>query len=374
MLTGVYLMGILQGLAISGLLWLGRLKFKANFWLGFLTITATCSIAAQYLVNTGTYASFGILFLFFTGCPFLLGPAILIYVKTSVNRVQNQGPLKLAHFVPALLYFLLLTYETLTTYDGEVRVFLSEAVTNAEYDQSPTISIMGLAKLLHLLVYSIASWRLIATRSTGLIPGKLKWIIIVYLILQLSLVAATVVDFYTPSYSLRIDDLFSLGLVGYLYVFAYSKVLEAGADNLTKVTAQPDTTYKKYYSSSLTPEKVDLHYQKLISFMESEKPHLEVKMNLGTLAERVGLNRHQLSQIINEKAQANFQDFMNGYRVEEVKHMLVTGRYDHYTLFSIALECGFNNKNSFNKAFKKHAGLTPSAYRRQVRDQQKKVS
>ncbi|MGC9366431.1 MAG: helix-turn-helix domain-containing protein [bacterium] len=70
--------------------------------------------------------------------------------------------------------------------------------------------------------------------------------------------------------------------------------------------------------------------------------------------------------MINESLQQNFFNFVNSYRIEEVKKMLVDEVNSDRTILEIMYECGFNSKSSFNSVFKKQTGLTPSQYRVQI--------
>ena len=69
-----------------------------------------------------------------------------------------------------------------------------------------------------------------------------------------------------------------------------------------------------------------------------------------------------LSKVVNSGLDKNFNDFVNGYRVEAVKNKMSDPSTAHLTLLGIAYECGFNSKATFNRAFKKHAGVSPSAF------------
>ena len=64
------------------------------------------------------------------------------------------------------------------------------------------------------------------------------------------------------------------------------------------------------------------------------------------------------NNIINENLYKNFFDFINTYRIEEMKKQL-QGE-SKYTILGIAYESGFNSKSSFNRIFKKYTGQTPS--------------
>lgn len=57
-----------------------------------------------------------------------------------------------------------------------------------------------------------------------------------------------------------------------------------------------------------------------------------------------------------------FNDYINGYRVEEYLQKIATPQYQHLTLLAVAFECGFNSKTTFNRAFKKMTGKAPSAF------------
>lgn len=128
----------------------------------------------------------------------------------------------------------------------------------------------------------------------------------------------------------------------------------------------------KYQNSSLTTDKADQYLQELQSFMEREKPYLEPKITIGELAQRLDIPTNYLSQIINEKLDQNFFDFINTYRVEEFKSLLQQPEHQHFTLLSLAYEAGFNSKSTFNAIFKKFTGVTPSEFARKLRLQQAK--
>jgi AraC-like DNA-binding protein len=100
--------------------------------------------------------------------------------------------------------------------------------------------------------------------------------------------------------------------------------------------------------------------------MTHEKPYLNPELNLYLLAERLNLLPNHLSQAINSVERKNFFDFVNHYRIQEVKKCLVSNEKEHLTLLGIAFECGFNSKTSFNRTFKKIVGLTPSEFRKKV--------
>ena len=100
--------------------------------------------------------------------------------------------------------------------------------------------------------------------------------------------------------------------------------------------------------------------------MEKHKPYLENNLNLRGLAQELDVNANYLSQVINEQHGKNFFEFINSYRVNELKEMMNDPTNRQFTLLSMAFDCGFNSKTTFNTAFKRITGLTPSQYLKKV--------
>ena len=118
----------------------------------------------------------------------------------------------------------------------------------------------------------------------------------------------------------------------------------------------------KYRSSSLKGvEEVKL-YAQLRALMEREKQYLNPNLTLKTVADLLGTNTKYLSQVVNNQAGCNFQQFINAYRVEEAKEKIVSDDYNNLTLYGIALYCGFKNKSTFYKVFKEFLNMTPREY------------
>lgn len=107
---------------------------------------------------------------------------------------------------------------------------------------------------------------------------------------------------------------------------------------------------------------------KLLAYMEEKKPYLNSELTLSTLAKDLGISRSQLSSLINEGTGDNFYDFVNKYRVEEVKRLMTDPEVKNYNLLGIALEAGFKSKSTFNLIFKRFTGLTPSEYRKNLKN------
>ncbi len=103
-------------------------------------------------------------------------------------------------------------------------------------------------------------------------------------------------------------------------------------------------------------------YRELEKCMVEKKPYLDPKLSLHKLSKIHQISSSRLSQIINSQSKTNFHDFVNHYRVEAVKKQLLTEDLTKYSIIGIAEDCGFNSKASFNRVFKKLAGMTPTQF------------
>jgi AraC-like DNA-binding protein/putative methionine-R-sulfoxide reductase with GAF domain len=105
------------------------------------------------------------------------------------------------------------------------------------------------------------------------------------------------------------------------------------------------------------------YYKKLCALMENEKRYRDPEIKLATLSKEINISANYLSQVINAVSGHNFSDFVNSYRIEEIKSKLSHPAFREYPVLSIGLEAGFNSKSAFYNSFKKHTGLSPTAFR-----------
>lgn len=125
--------------------------------------------------------------------------------------------------------------------------------------------------------------------------------------------------------------------------------------------AAPDEN-RKYAKSGLDAAATEILLARLLTFMEEAQPYLEPELTIYTLATELESNRHHLSQVINAQLGTSFFDFINSYRVKAVQAKLADPALRKLSILGIAYDCGFNSKATFNTSFKKHTGMTPSAY------------
>jgi AraC-like DNA-binding protein len=89
-------------------------------------------------------------------------------------------------------------------------------------------------------------------------------------------------------------------------------------------------------------------------------------LSLSGFAEQLALPSYVVSQVLNVSFNQNFYNFINQYRIEESKQLLSNFKSKEKTILEVLLQCGFNSKSVFNSAFKKHTGITPREFKKNI--------
>jgi len=98
--------------------------------------------------------------------------------------------------------------------------------------------------------------------------------------------------------------------------------------------------------------------------MKEDKIYLNPNLNLATLSEKTGIAPKTISAVLNQHLQKSFNEFVNGYRVNEFKEKIVQPEMNNLTIAGIAFECGFNSQATFQRTFKELTGQSPSDFRK----------
>ncbi|APX10703.1 helix-turn-helix domain-containing protein [Tateyamaria omphalii] len=134
----------------------------------------------------------------------------------------------------------------------------------------------------------------------------------------------------------------------------------ATEDDASATNAQPSGKYEK---SALSPEASERLCRKLRSAMEVDHLHRDANLSLWALASHIGASSNYISQTLNEVIGESFFDFVNSYRIAEAKSLLAT---TDKSVLNITYDVGFNARSSFYNAFKRHAGQTPTSFRKSM--------
>ncbi len=117
----------------------------------------------------------------------------------------------------------------------------------------------------------------------------------------------------------------------------------------------------KKQSSSYRDKAVDPEFaEKIKQMMQDNHCYLEMGFSRDVLAQQLGVGEHVISKAINQAFGKNFNEFVNGYRVEAAKKRLAA---EQTPVTVIAFEVGFSSIASFNRVFKASVGASPTEFR-----------
>ncbi|EMM87066.1 DNA-binding helix-turn-helix protein [Leptospira santarosai str. 2000027870] len=101
--------------------------------------------------------------------------------------------------------------------------------------------------------------------------------------------------------------------------------------------------------------------KKLVHIIKEERIYLDEDIRLPDVSEELGISVHQLSFFLNNHLGMNFNNYINRFRVEEAKSMLIND--PSRSVVSVGIAVGFNSNSSFYKAFLKETGMSPKQFR-----------
>jgi AraC-like DNA-binding protein len=335
-------------------------------WLCILTV----NFVSVFLLNTknGDFVVWERLLLEFSEASIFIHGPILYFYTLSLTQVSFEVNRRNAlHAIP---FFLALSLLVVPIFYGE------EANFNLR-------NLLLTCKMTSLLIYIILVLRILFAHKkkvdeifSNTEEKHLTWLFLValgmlciWIIAVISLFLDRVMDLEIPQYGgllINIASSIFLFVMGYFGVKQPSLFVEYSEKSISDYELETETIKSKYEKSGLTEKEAITIHKRTVEFMTHEKPYLNPELNLYLLAERLNLLPNHLSQAINSVERKNFFDFVNHYRIQEVKKCLVSNEKEHLTLLGIAFECGFNSKTSFNRTFKKIVGLTPSEFRKKV--------
>ncbi len=143
------------------------------------------------------------------------------------------------------------------------------------------------------------------------------------------------------------------------------KFAEEESTKQNSVTAISETKSSKYEKSSLSEEMKEVILKDILVLMEQEELFKNPQLVVDDIAEKIFTNKKYISQVINEKLNKNFYQFVNEFRVNHAIKSMDDPKYRNYTLEAIGDESGFNSRSSLITAFKKVTGKTPSDFKKQ---------
>jgi AraC-like DNA-binding protein len=356
---------ILQG-AVFAVLLLNRgvrRQSKADLWLALLLLLL-CSALVTPLIGFANVYDFNQWLTYFPfSVAYSYGVCVWFYTLNLTDSKRKFQPEDWLFFLPAFFYLAIRFFLFAQTLEWKDRfdenygrylnafVFVTELIWNVA-----------------LLYFSIGHYRKYRAWTDENFSDtekvKFDWLGNFLYIFTAVLILGAVFDF-TNSF------LFRLSYIQFFYfelVLALATYYLAIAGYLRSQTIEPNFTERQSEAieaerkTLLAESELEKIKNKLRGLMENDKVFLEPNLTLTDLARKLGINSAVLSFAINNGFGKNFNDFVNEFRIREVKEKLRDGEAENRTLLAVAFDCGFNSKATFNRAFKKFTGLSPKEF------------
>ena len=152
----------------------------------------------------------------------------------------------------------------------------------------------------------------------------------------------------------------------YLFKALNNPDLFRNIDSKLKLVEDIVSEEKESESKPKNETEFNAELLRLKTYMIEKKPFLNPSLTIQDVSNDIEIPTRELSLLINHKLQQHFFDFINTYRIENAMKILDDATKNKVTILEILYEVGFNSKSSFNTAFKKHTGVTPTAYRKRL--------
>lgn len=360
------LIGIIQGI-ITGILLLNSKKNRRSNKLLALVLFSFCFLSTKPLLHTLHLWDMAAFRFFPNGIELALPPLIYFYVKSLVNPKFSFKNKDWFHFVPFFLsqaYAFTVYFTVLKTNNFNEKDIIAQSFEfNYIKQQDEYLLLIALVFYLFYGYKELLNYKkwLYNNTSDGTFPD-FRWL---KNILRLSLLIGI---FILINHSLDIFfDLKNSTVLHWNLLMLYITFLIYYLG--LKGYLQPNYTFSKeeiivennQFSTLLNSKTVNTieHLQKVIN---EGKVYLNPKLSIYELSNALGVSQRSLSLVINQHFKMNFRDFINEYRLEEVKSKLNDLNYKHMSILGIALECGFNSEASFYRIFKKNTGVSPKEF------------
>lgn len=392
--TVIFLLAAIHGIAVAMLLFKYDKGVKvANKTLAGLLLVFAVSMVYYVCFWTGYANKYPWLNFWTASLPFLFGPLMYKYVL----QLDDQKP-KInfrMHLLPFIIF-------TVYYFPFILREILNRPNWLRELYFKPLLPIFQTVNLGYIILHCLSMFIygiiiLVYVNNSRLklnkyaIPGEIKkvrWLtqiavffmIFVFAYLSYWILVFTNLLSVEYDYGISVIMTFFIYWVGYKgfhqpeiiqeYVFAETGIKQE--DSISSpiipfnIIAQNQVEPKrKYRNSTLSEEDALKCHSALINLMQEQQLWKDDNLKMQQVAESLGVSTHHLSQVINGISGQTWSDFINGYRIFHAKTLLGDNNYNGKIL-AIAFDCGFSNKSTFNAAFKKVTGCSPSAFREQA--------
>lgn len=294
----------------------------------------------------------------------LYGPLLYLYAQGVMFRDFRLSGKNLLHLIPYLL--LTISLISLRRY---THITAEELIMNdLPWQYYPVSALLYVHFFVYLGLTYRSLWQyrqIIKNKFSQIDQINLDWLSFTLNTFGLLTIISLIHNFIALAKNRSVFMATLVLLLIFVFYFVNKVILKAlKQPEIFAGVSQNETS--KYLGSTLTPDQGEEIKTQLLVLFRTEKPYLDPQVSLADLSEKLGASTKHLSQVINQSFDKSFFDFINSYRIREVQKILKNSRDDKLTVLEAMFEAGFNSKSSFNTAFKKETGQTPSEFRRMI--------
>jgi len=391
----VTLAGAVQGFLLAGVLAAHRSNRTANRLLAVLMATFSVYLLQDVYYSAGLIRTYPHFFGISYPLPWVFGPLVYLYAVTASDRTRRFQRRDLLHFLlPGIVILLALPIYMM---GGPDKIALFDRLAMGDVPaviriEDPTKYISGAGYSIATLAHLRRHRRRIEDTYSSIERVNLRWLIwlsaaaaAVWLLAILKDMTDTLSllgDVKKDSVALAIALLvYAIGYMGLRQpeIFRYdspspssspapvSASIEQSAPRVEQRVEPPFERVERverYERSGLSNAEAQALKAALLAMMTRDQPYRDPDLTLPELAGRLDTTPHKLSEVLNSELSQTFYDFVNSYRVEEVRDRLAKSDSRNLSILTLAMDAGFASKSTFNQVFKKQTGQTPSTYRK----------
>jgi AraC-like DNA-binding protein len=307
--------------------------------------------------------------------PLLYGPLVYLFARNILKQRRSQPFLDALHFLPFVFIAGFIFLSDAYFFSGWIQFLF--------YGTSGTIIQIISLSVYHYL--ALAEWQQHFERMKDYFSSigqlRMQWlkkfiILSFFVCIAISLLIYFMYQYHPTLHLLRWGFVL---LSVFIYWISYeainkpvlfsSVVKDDWQQKAVPVVAMPAKLIihkraEKYANTGLKEEEAGRILAELEQLMRERKAFLDPEITIEKLAAMANTNRHFVSQVLNERAGQSFYDYINQYRVNEAKKLLLDPEYSNQKIASIAYDAGFNSLSAFNDVFKKFTGTTPSKFKK----------
>ncbi len=298
---------------------------------------------------------------------FTISPLLFLFVNAATRTNITFKIKYIFHLLPFIAFTLILIYS-----DPTHNILESKHLSfNKNFYFRIFISF---SLFLSIIIYMTLSLRILYKYQKNIssvfsyksFKNSLNWVKLIVIIMSTGYLSLF-------SYSLLLflgiikTEFNPLGIIAIFYVIISYLIGFFGYRQPTffNLPSETNETAEKLVSNEIEKKEIEQILSRLNESMIDKKSYLKGDLTVKDLATEINVSRTVLTQILNKNLNKNFYKYINEFRIEEAKKLLVNPKYKNFSILAIGYEAGFNSKSTFNAIFKTNVGITPSEFKKQ---------